>query len=107
MGRFGPYVRHNGKFVSLGKNYDPYTITLDQAIELIKEKEKKEAEKFISEFPKADIQVLNGGFGPYIKHAGENYKIPKGVDAKSLDEAACLELIEATPPKATYKKKKK
>ena len=60
IGRFGPYVRHNGKFVSLGKNYDPYTITLDQAIELIKEKEKKEAEKFISEFPKADIQVLNG-----------------------------------------------
>ena len=44
IGRFGPYVRHNGKFVSLGKNYDPYTITLDQAIELIKEKEKKEAE---------------------------------------------------------------
>lgn len=103
IGRFGPYIRFDGKFVSLGKLYDPNTITIEQSIELILEKEKKEQEKFIAEFPDKDIQILNGRFGPYIKHGKDNYKIPKGTDAKSLDEATCLEIIAKGPSKSKKK----
>ncbi|MBQ7773695.1 MAG: type I DNA topoisomerase [Bacteroidales bacterium] len=98
VGRFGPYIKYDGKFVSLGKAYDPRTIEADSAIALIEEHARKEAEKFIAEFPAEDIQVLNGRFGAYIKHAGQNYKIPKGTDAKTLDAAACLEIISSTKP---------
>lgn len=109
VGRFGPYIKYDGKFVSLGKAYDPRTIDAESAIALIEEHARKEAEKFIAEFPAEDIQVLNGRFGAYIKHAGQNYKIPKGTDAKTLDAAACLEIISSTKPsgsKAAGRKKK-
>lgn len=98
VGRFGPYIRYDGKFVSMGKAYDPRTIDAESAIALIEEHARKEAEKFIAEFPAEDIQVLNGRFGAYIKHAGQNYKIPKGADARTLDAAACLEIISSTKP---------
>jgi len=109
VGRFGPYLRCDGKFVSLGKAYDPRTIDEATAISLIQEHERKEAEKFIAHFEAEDIQVLNGRFGAYIKHGGENYKIPKGRDAKTLDAAACLEIISKAKPsgsKSAAKKKK-
>ena len=106
VGRFGPYIKYDSKFVSLGKLYDPRTIDEQSAIELIEEHQKKEAEKFIAHFPDKDIQVLNGRFGAYIKHAGENYKIPKGTDAKTLDAAACLEIIANTKPSGSKKTKK-
>lgn len=98
IGRFGPYIKYDGKFVSLGKAYDPHTIDEQSAIALIEEHARKEAEKFIAEFPAEDIQILNGRFGPYIRHAGQNYKIPKGTDAGTLDAAACLEIISKTKP---------
>ena len=82
----------------MGKLYDPRTIDEQTAITLIEEHEKKEAEKFIAEFPAEDIQVLNGRFGAYIKHGGQNYKLPKGTDARTLDAAACLEIISKTKP---------
>ena len=109
VGRFGPYIKYDSKFVSLGKLYDPRTIDEDTAIALIEEHQKKEAEKFIAEFPAEDIQVLNGRFGAYIKHGGQNYKIPKGTDAKTLDAAACLEIISSTKPSGskTARKAKK
>lgn len=106
IGRFGPYIKYNGKFVSLGKLYDPHTIDEQSAIALIEEHEKKEAEKFIAEFAAEDIQVLNGRFGAYIKHGGQNYKIPKGTDARALDAAACLEIISNTKPSGSRKTKK-
>ena len=106
VGRFGPYIKYDSKFVSLGKLYDPRTIDEQSAIELIEEHQKKEAEKFIAHFPDEDIQVLNGRFGAYIKHGGENYKIPKGTDAKTLDAAACLEIIANTKPSGSKKTKK-
>ena len=108
VGRFGPYIRHDGKFISLGKLYDPHTVDLETAINLIEEHARKEAEKFIAHFEAEDIQVLNGRFGAYLKHGGENYKLPKGTDAHTLDAAACLEIIARTKPsgsKATKKKK--
>lgn len=107
IGRFGPYLRYDGKFVSLGKSYDPYTVDLETSVRLIREHEKKEAEKFIASFPEQDIQVLNGRFGAYIKHAGENYKIPKGTDAKSLTPERCLEIIRSAGPSGKKSKRSK
>ena len=106
IGRFGPYLKYDSKFVSLGKTYDPRTIDEPTAIAVIEEHARKEAEKFIAHFEAEDIQVLNGRFGAYIKHDGENYKIPKGTDAKSLDAAACLEIIANTKPSGSKGAKK-
>ena len=106
VGRFGPYIRYNSKFISLGKVYSPYTITLDEAINLIGEHEKKEAEKYINSFPEQDIEVLNGRFGAYIKHGGENYKIPKGTDAKALTLEECLNIIKTVKPSGSKKSAK-
>ncbi len=107
VGRFGPYVRHNGKFVSLGKVYNPYTVTIEEAIALIREHAKKEAEKFINSYPEHDIQILNGRFGAYIKQGSENYKLPKGTDAKALTLEECLEIIKNTKPSGAKKKTSK
>ena len=104
IGRFGPYIRYNSKFISLGKLYSPYTVTIEEAINLIEESAKKEAEKFINEFPEFDIQILNGRFGAYLKHGGENYKLPKGVEAKNLTAEECLEIIKNTQPSGAKKK---
>ena len=98
IGKFGPYIKYNGKFISLGKVYDPRSITESQAIELLAENAQKEANSIIHNFEQEDIQVLNGRFGPYIKHAGTNYKIPKGTDVKALDLNACKEIIANTKP---------
>ena len=92
IGRFGPYVKYDGKFVSLAKGQDPYTITEEQAIALIEESLNKESKRVIAEFP-GGIQVLNGRYGPYIKRGKENYKIPKRTDPATLTEEACLEII--------------
>jgi DNA topoisomerase-1 len=99
IGRFGPYVQHDSKFVSLRKEQDPYTITLDESIELIKAKREADINKFIAEFKEHDIQILNGRFGPYIKKGKDNYKIPKGKAAETLTEAECLEIVAAGPSK--------
>ncbi len=95
IGRFGPYVRHGSEFVSLKKGIDdPYSTTLERAIELIEEKRKKDREKLIKTFPaQKDLQVLNGRFGPYISFEGNNYKIPKTTDPASLSLDDCMKLI--------------
>jgi DNA topoisomerase-1 len=95
VGRFGPYIRHGKAFVSLKKDDSPYTVELARAIELIEEKRKKEREKVILTFEKEDIQVLNGRFGPYLAHAGANYRIPKGADPAALTMERCKEIIAA------------
>lgn len=94
VGRFGPYVKHDGKFTSLKvrEGDDPYTITLERAVELIEEKRTLEKNRVIRVFEAEDIQVLNGRWGPYIAHGGANYKIPKTLLAKK--EAADLSLEE-------------
>jgi DNA topoisomerase-1 len=91
IGRFGPYVRFGKQFVSLGKNDDPYTVTKERAIELIKDKQLKDKEKTIKDF--GDIKVLNGRFGPYIFFEGNNYKLPKDIDKDGLTKKQCEELI--------------
>lgn len=112
VGRFGPYVRHDGKFVSLGE-YDPMSIELDTCVELILAKRKSDAEKHIHTFDDDEpiIQVLQGRWGPYIKMEKKNYKIPKDIDAEGLDREKCLHIIENQPkkkkPKAKVKTKAK
>jgi DNA topoisomerase-1 len=103
IGRFGPYIRHDGKFASLKKDIDDVmTIDLERAIVLIEEKRKADAEKFIKSFEEEGIEVLNGRWGPYIKFEKKNYKIPKDVEAKDLSLEDCQELI-----KNPYNAKKK
>ena len=104
IGRFGPYVQHDSKFVSLKKEQDPYTINLEDSIELIKAKRESDANKFIMEFKEHDIQVLNGRFGAYIKKGKDNYKIPKDKKAETLTEAEVLEIVAAGPSKKAPRK---
>ncbi len=100
IGRFGPYIRHDGKFVSLKKEQDPLSITEEEALELILEKRKADAEKFIKVFDEnPDVQVLKGRYGPYIKFGKKNVKIPKDKEPTELTYDECVELAEKTPEK--------
>ncbi|HIZ87521.1 MAG TPA: type I DNA topoisomerase [Candidatus Coprenecus pullistercoris] len=92
-GKFGPYVKYDGKYVSLKKGMSPYTVTLDEAVKLIQEHEVQLKNKDIKSFPEADIAVLNGRYGPYIKHAGSNYRIPKGTDPTALTLEDCQAIV--------------
>ena len=95
VGKFGPYVRYNGKFYSLKKGLDdPYTITAQRAVELIREKEESDRKKIIKDF--GDIQILNERYGPYITKDKKNYRIPRGDDAEKLTKEECMAIIEKT-----------
>ena len=96
VGRFGPYVKYGAKYVSL-KSDDPYEITLERALEVIKDKEIADANRLILDFPDAGIQVLNGRYGPYITDKSRNAKIPKDRQPKSLTLEECQALLAAAP----------
>jgi DNA topoisomerase-1 len=100
VGRFGPYVKFGAKYVSL-KTDDPYEITLERALEVIREKEIADANRLILDFPEAGIQVLNGRFGPYITDKQRNAKIPKDRDPKSMTLEECQTML-ATAPVRTF-----
>lgn len=96
IGRFGPYIRHNGAFYSLPKNIDPQSVTEQQAIEIIQEKRKKDAEKLIKTFDEdPSVKILNGRWGPYIEYGKQNIKIPKGKEAADLTFEEIKKLAEA------------
>ncbi|TAH26286.1 MAG: type I DNA topoisomerase [Cytophagales bacterium] len=100
IGRFGPYIKHDNKFYSIGKLDDPYTIETDRAIEIIMAKRKTDSEKLIKEFAENnEVKVLNGRFGPYIVALGKNVKIPKDKNPLSLTLEECLTLAESAPEK--------
>lgn len=107
-GRFGPYVQHDGKYVSLPKEMDPMTVTLADAIKLIAEKREQERQRHIKSFEEdSTMQVLNGRFGPYITCDGKNYRLPKSLHerAAQLTYAECKEIVDKAPePKARRKK---
>lgn len=107
VGRFGPYIRYASKFVSLPKEDDPYTVTLERALELVAAKKKADAEKQIKIFEDEGISVLNGRYGPYVTDGNKNAKIPKDVEPKSLTLEQCKEMIEAAPVSRRGKKKAK
>jgi DNA topoisomerase I len=96
VGRFGPYVKYGAKYVSL-KTDDPYEISPERALEVIKEKEIADANRLILDFPDAGIQVLNGRYGPYITDKERNAKIPKDKEPKSLTLEECQALLAAAP----------
>jgi DNA topoisomerase-1 len=94
IGRFGPYVVHNNAFTSLGKEDDPYSVTGERCIELIKAKQKKDAEKIIRTFTEnPDLKVLHGRWGPFIALGKKFFKIPKTTEASRLDFAGVVQLI--------------
>ena len=97
IGRFGPYVRFDDRFVSLKKGDDPYTIDLPRALELVREKKAADAEKYIKVFENDGISILNGRYGPYITDGKKNARIPKGRDAQDLTLEECRDLIAAAP----------
>ncbi|MFY0689994.1 MAG: type I DNA topoisomerase [Cyclobacteriaceae bacterium] len=109
VGRFGPYIRHDGKFASLKKEQDPHTITLDEAVVLILEKREADANKYIKTFDEDDaVFVLNGRYGPYIKFGTKNVKIPKDKVPEDLTFEECKELADKTPDKKKgFSRKKK
>jgi DNA topoisomerase-1 len=105
IGRFGPYVRYGAKFVSI-RGDDPYTITLERALELIAEKKLADANRLIRDFPEQGIQVLNGRYGPYVTNKQKNAKIPKDRDPKELTLEDCVALLAAAPERRGRARKK-
>jgi DNA topoisomerase-1 len=108
IGKFGPYIRHNSSFYSLPKGVDPMAVSEEQAIEIINEKRKKDAEKLIKTFDEnAEVSVLNGRWGPYIQFGKLNVKIPKGKEPLELTYEECKQLaeeMEKDPKKFSGKK---
>jgi len=109
VGRFGPYVRHDGKFVSLKKTDDPLAITLERAIELIKDKREADKKKLIKEFPEnEDVRIIKDRWGrPCIKHKTKYYRLDKNVDAEKLSLKDCLKIIDIEEGNGKKKKSKK
>jgi len=105
-GRFGPYIRYGDKNVSLPRGTDPLKVDLATCVKLIEESLNRKTGGIIAEFKDSDIQVIDGNYGPYIKHAGGNYKIPKGIDASTLTEDKCKEIIENSEPTGRKKRRK-
>ncbi|HKP32000.1 MAG TPA: type I DNA topoisomerase, partial [Chitinophagaceae bacterium] len=111
IGRFGPYIAHDSKFYSLGKEIDPYSITLEVATPIVQEKRKAKEERTIKVFEKEKIQLLRGPYGPYIKQGLRNYKLSKEQQERAADLTieevqSTIEELKANPPKKTARRKK-
>ena len=105
-GRFGPYIKYGDKNISLPRGIDPLKVDLENCIKIIEDSLVKKSGEIISEFKDSDIQVINGSYGPYIKHAGNNYRIPKGTDPATLTEDKCKEIVASTEPTGRKKRRK-
>lgn len=111
VGRFGPYVKYDGKFISIPKDKTALSITLGEAIELIKNKAEAEKKRIVKQFAEEpEMEILNGPFGVYIAYKKKNYKIPKGTEAESLTLDDCKAIIEEAAkapkkPRRTVRKK--
>ncbi|MDR1524839.1 MAG: type I DNA topoisomerase [Tannerella sp.] len=105
MGRFGPFIRYNGVFISIPKTMNPVSMTPEEAIELIEDKRKKEQERQIKTFREdPEVEILNGKYGPYIAYKGSNYRIPKGSDPASLTLEDCRKIVAESADKPTKKR---
>lgn len=110
IGRFGPYILHDGKFTSLPKEIDPMEVSLMQAIELIKAKREKEEKALILSFEEdADLTVREGRYGPYIKYKTKNIALPKEAKERAgqLTYAECAEIVAKAPKTSTTKRRTK
>jgi len=98
-GRFGPYIKYGDNNFSMPKGANPHNISLDECIKIIETQDKKaEINPVIAEWSESDISVMNGRYGPYIKHGGVNYKIPRGVKPETLTEDGCKQIIANSKP---------
>ena len=105
VGKFGPYIRHDGAFVSVPKDKDPMAISLEEAIELILAKREAAENKVIKTFEEEpELQILNGRFGPYVAYKKKNYKIPESIEPKDLNLEACFKIIELQKSKEENRK---
>ncbi len=105
VGKFGPYVRHDNAFVSIPKDVDPMSVTLDDAVALIRAKREATENKIIKTFEEEPrLQILNGRYGPYIAFEKKNYKIPENVEPRDLDLPTCFKVIELQKMKGETKK---
>ena len=108
VGHYGPYVKHNGKYASIPADMSPTSITLEQAIEIVKAQRETEAKKVLKTFDaEPELKVMNGRYGPYIVYKKQNVKIPKGKDAENLTLEECREIVadEANISKGTARKR--
>ena len=106
IGRFGPYVRFGDRFASIRGDDDPYTITLERALELIRDKKEADAKRTIRDFGVDGIKLLRGRWGPYVSDGDRNARIPKDEDAEAMTLERCRELLATAPPKKGRGKKK-
>jgi DNA topoisomerase-1 len=97
IGRFGPYIKYGAKYVSLKPPDDPYTVTLERALEVIRLKKEADANRIIQDFGVDNIQVLNGRYGPYITDGKRNARMPKDTDPKAITLETCRELLANAP----------
>ena len=104
-GRFGPYLKYGDKNIALPRGTDPLKVDLATCVALIEESANNARGGVLAEYTDSDIQVINGSYGPYIKHAGKNYRIPKGADAQSLTEEQCKEIIANSEPTGRKKRR--
>jgi DNA topoisomerase-1 len=108
IGRFGPYVKHNNKFVSIPKGQNPSALTLDEAIQLIQAKRQEELNKIVKTFDEEPkLQILNGRYGVYIMYDGSNYKLPKTIsDPAALTLSECMDIVknQEVKPKRTSRR---
>jgi DNA topoisomerase-1 len=107
IGRFGPYIKYGAKYVSLKPPDDPYTVTLERALEVIRLKKEADANRIILDFGVDNIQVLNGRYGPYITDGKRNARIPKDTDPKSVTLELSRELLAVAPPRGSRFGRKK
>jgi DNA topoisomerase-1 len=107
IGRFGPYIKYGAKYVSLKPPDDPYTVTLERALEVIAAKKEADANRIIQDFGVDNIQVLNGRYGPYITDGKRNARIPKDTDPKAITLEVCRELLAVAPPRGSRFGRKK
>jgi DNA topoisomerase-1 len=107
IGRFGPYIKYGPKYVSLKPPDDPYTVSLERALEVIRLKKEADANRIIQDFGVDNIQVLNGRYGPYITDGKRNARIPKETDPKAITLEVCRELLAVAPPRGSRFGRKK
>ncbi len=104
-GKFGPYIRYENTYVSIPKTVDPLSVTLEEAEQMLKDKQEAEAKKVIKTFAEnPDLQILNGRYGPYIAYQKKNYKIPENVEPADLNLDACFKVIELQKEKSETRK---
>jgi DNA topoisomerase-1 len=104
-GKYGPYVVHNGTYVSIPKDVDPLKITFEEAVIMIHKKHVEEEERHLKRFEGADMEILNGRYGPYIVYKGNNYRLPKNMHdrVKDLTEEECMQVINGQTEKSGAK----